>query len=88
MFRQNSTTAEFVVDNKPFMHAVSSAVDYPSFPETRFGVSLHKGQEFIRAYKALKVKGFNVCHKYPLNWSSASVHAESFLWNVIDYKVI
>ena len=56
--------------------------------ENRFGVSLAHANKFIAAFKNHKVNGFNVCNKYALTNKTASVHAHTFLWNVLDYKVI
>ena len=60
--------------------------DLPT-PENRFGVSLSHALQFINAFKNQKIKGFKICHKYPMSSKSTSVHAETFLWNLQDYKV-
>ena len=55
--------------------------------ENRFGVSLEHGKQFITALKNLKIKGYKVFRNYSIPAKSASAHAETFLWNVMEYKV-
>ena len=55
--------------------------------ENRFGVSLSHAKHFIEAFKNQRVKGYKVCQKYHMSGKSASIHAETFLWNVINAKV-
>ena len=55
--------------------------------ENRFGVSLAHANAFVTAYKNRRINGYKVCNKYPISGKSASVHAETFLWNVLNSKV-
>ena len=55
--------------------------------ENRFGVSSSHARKFVNAYKNQTVKGYKVCNKYPMSGRTASVHAETFQWNVLNAKV-
>ena len=76
-----------MVAGKAFLVTVNGVVDLPLLDENRFGVSLQAGVDFVQAFRNLRINGFKVCHKYPLEWESASVHAETFAWNLFEYKV-
>ena len=56
--------------------------------ENRFGVSLAHANDFVSAFKNQRVLGHKVCNKYPISGRSASVHAETFLWSILNAKVI
>ena len=60
---------------------------YPPTDESRFGVSLQHAQEFIQEFKNQQINGYKICSKYYMDWKSASVHAESFAWAILEYKV-
>ena len=83
----NNGATEFLVAEKVFNVAVNGVVDVPLLDENRFGVSLQAGNDFVQAFRNLRINGFKVTHKYPLEWESASVHAETFAWNLFEYKV-
>ena len=55
--------------------------------ENRFGVSFSHAKKFIEAFKNQRVRGYKVCQKYHMTGQSASVHAETFLWNILNAKV-
>ena len=77
-----------VISNKAVQVTVTTLTEITPTMENRFGVSLEHAKKFITAFKNHKVKGYNVCHKYALTGQSASIHAHTFLWSVLDYKVL
>ena len=76
-----------IVRGKTVNLQVRSIPDDRPTLENRFGVSREHALRFITAYKNQQIRGYKLCHRYPMTSESASVHADTFLWNVIDYKV-
>ena len=76
-----------MVKGKPLTLQVRSIPDDMPTLENRFGVSKSHALRFITAYKNQQIRGCKVCHRYPMTADSASIHADTFLWNIIDYKV-
>ena len=79
---------KFVLSNKALDITVRSLTSIPVCWENRFGVSMEHARSFIAALKAHQVKGYKVCRNYSIPGKSASVHAETFLWHILEYKVI
>ena len=77
---------EFILDGKMFKSLVSTVTQIPCMDENRFGLSLQHAKDFIQAYKNQQIHGYKVCTMYQMEWKSASVHAESFSWNILEYK--
>ena len=78
---------DFVLDNKPFKFLVTTVTQSKPTMENRFGLSLQHAKDFIQAFKNQQINGYKVCTKYHLEWKSASVHAETFSWSILEYKV-
>ena len=78
----------FVVNGNEVTIQVRSIPDDQSTKENRFGVSLSHAMDFINAYKNQQIGGYKMCNKYPVSSISASPHAETFAWNILEYKVL
>ena len=87
MFSDHIYEKEFIVDGQKVKSLVSTKTQIPPMEENRFGVSLQHAKEFIQAFKSQQINGYKICTKYYLDWKSASVHAESFAWAILEYKV-
>ena len=66
---------------------INTVPKHEPIEENRFGVSLEHANAFIAAFKNQKVKGYKVCNRYHMTGQSASIHAETELWNLLNYKV-
>ena len=78
---------EFILDGKLLKILVNNVTQSPCSDENKFGLSLQHAKDFIQAFKNQQIDGYKVCTKYDLEWKSASVHAETFSWAVLEYKV-
>ena len=87
LFRKNENVVKFVIANQAIDVTVKSLTSNIVSLENRFGVSLSHGKQFVVALKNLKIKGYKVFRNYSIPAKSASVNAETFLWNVMEYKV-
>ena len=88
IFRDATEVVNMVVNGVEVPITVSTVPTAPVVSENRFGVSLSHAKNFIEAFKNQRVKGYRVCQKWNLTGQSASVHAEAFLWNILNAKVI
>ena len=79
--------SDFLVGEINFQSMVNTVPSDTVTNENRFGVSLMHGLDFVKAYKNQTINGYKVSAKYDLFWKDASVNAETFLWNIHEYKV-
>ena len=86
-FSDQQAEKEFILDGKMFKFLVNTVTQIPYMEENRFGLSLQHAKDFIQAFKNQQIHGYKVCTTYEMEWKSASVHAESFFWNILEYKV-
>ena len=77
----------FIVNGQEIQVQVCTIPDERPTTENRFGVSLDHAQKFIAAFKNQQIGGYKMCHRYPMTAESASPHADTFAWNLIEYKV-
>ena len=87
LFSDSQKVVKFVLSNRVVEITVKSLTSNPVCPENQFGVSLSHGKEFIAKLKNHQTKGYKTCRNYTLHGKSASVHAETFLWHILEYKV-
>ena len=88
IFREATQTVPILVNGVEVPISVSTVPTAPVVNENRFGVSLSHAKKFIDAFKNQRVRGYKVCQKYHMTGQSASVHAETFQWNILNAKVI
>ena len=78
---------DIIVDGKVLKVLVNTVTQSQPTDEDRFGISLQHAKDFIQAFKNQQIHGYKICTKYHMEWKSASAHAESFAWAILEYKV-
>ena len=82
-FSNNQQVVKFVLSNRVVEITVKSITSKPVSPQNQYGVDIAHAKEFISALKNHQVKGYRTFRNYVMPGRSASVHADTFLWNIL-----